>query len=273
MPFLTTPTTTLFYTDDIPPNPLPSPPILLLHGWCCSSHDWSLQIPFLLSSYRVLALDHRGHGRSSPSSPTNPSSYSLSTLAADVVALLAHLQIPSVVLVAHSMSTIIASMLAAERPALVKALVLVHPIYHAAPPVLKSLAADMRIDVASAPEKAAAFIGAAMYTPRAPLWLRTWHRRRVLGMAPEAVVGCMEGVAEVGGTVTGQGEVQRDYMRRRTCPRFVVTGMEGVLEWERELGVDEGRDVLRWVEEGTWLHFVEGERVNGWIGEWLGRTV
>ncbi|MGW0705832.1 alpha/beta fold hydrolase [Streptomyces sp. NPDC002643] len=39
---------------------------MLLHGWACGSHDWSRQIPGLLThGYRVIALDHRGHGRSS----------------------------------------------------------------------------------------------------------------------------------------------------------------------------------------------------------------
>ncbi len=41
------------------------PPIVLLHGAWASSRWWKHQVPELLKSYRVYALDIRGHGESS----------------------------------------------------------------------------------------------------------------------------------------------------------------------------------------------------------------
>ena len=40
-------------------------PLLLLHGWLCSSRFWSRNVPDLAKSFRVLTLDLRGHGYSS----------------------------------------------------------------------------------------------------------------------------------------------------------------------------------------------------------------
>ncbi|MER5181519.1 alpha/beta fold hydrolase [Streptomyces sp. NPDC002896] len=42
-----------------------TPLVLLLHSWACDPHDWSWQIPAVLGAgYRVIAIGHRGHGRS-----------------------------------------------------------------------------------------------------------------------------------------------------------------------------------------------------------------
>ena len=42
-------------------------PIVFHHGWPLSSDDWDTQMLFFLQhGYRVVAIDRRGHGRSSP---------------------------------------------------------------------------------------------------------------------------------------------------------------------------------------------------------------
>lgn len=40
-------------------------PILLVHGWLCSSRFWQKNIPELAKRFRVVAVDLRGHGNSS----------------------------------------------------------------------------------------------------------------------------------------------------------------------------------------------------------------
>ncbi len=39
-------------------------PIVLTHGFVCAIRAWSHQIADLATDYRVIAFDHRGHGRS-----------------------------------------------------------------------------------------------------------------------------------------------------------------------------------------------------------------
>jgi pimeloyl-ACP methyl ester carboxylesterase len=60
-------------------------PIVLSHGFTCAIRVWGCQIADLTADYRVIAFDHRGHGRSGV--PPR-GGYSLSHLASDVDAVL-----------------------------------------------------------------------------------------------------------------------------------------------------------------------------------------
>ena len=60
-------------------------PIVLAHGITCSIRVWHEQINDLARDFRVIAYDHRGHGRSAV---PGPKAYSLDHLAADLDAVL-----------------------------------------------------------------------------------------------------------------------------------------------------------------------------------------
>ncbi|TGS10143.1 alpha/beta fold hydrolase, partial [Mesorhizobium sp. M4B.F.Ca.ET.190.01.1.1] len=64
-----------------------------------SSDDWDAQMLFFLSKgYRVIAHDRRGHGRSTQTDIGNE----MDTYAADVAALVAHLDLKNAIHVGHS---------------------------------------------------------------------------------------------------------------------------------------------------------------------------
>ncbi|PBB92730.1 alpha/beta hydrolase [Mesorhizobium sp. WSM3864] len=74
-------------------------PVVFHHGWPLSSDDWDAQMLFFLSKgYRVIAHDRRGHGRSSQTDIGNE----MDTYAADVAALVAHLDLRNAIHVGHS---------------------------------------------------------------------------------------------------------------------------------------------------------------------------
>jgi pimeloyl-ACP methyl ester carboxylesterase len=62
-------------------------PIVLAHGITCAIRVWANQILDLAGDYKVIAYDHRGHGRSGV--PARRGNYSLDFLAADLDAVLA----------------------------------------------------------------------------------------------------------------------------------------------------------------------------------------
>lgn len=87
--------TSLFYADWGV-----GPPVVFVHGWSLHSGMWEYQLPSLTDhGLRCVAYDRRGHGRSDQPGR----GYDSDTLADDLAALLNHLDLRGVTLVAHSM--------------------------------------------------------------------------------------------------------------------------------------------------------------------------
>ncbi len=87
-------------------------PVILLHGGMANSNYWGLQIPALASRYQVIAIDSRGHGRSTWD--YRPISYHL--MASDVIAVMDALYIPKAALVGWSDGGIIGLDIAVHHP-------------------------------------------------------------------------------------------------------------------------------------------------------------
>jgi non-heme chloroperoxidase len=74
-------------------------PIVFHHGWPLSSDDWDAQMLFFLDKgFRVIALDRRGHGRSSQVG----SGHDMDHYAADAAAVVQHLDLRDAVHIGHS---------------------------------------------------------------------------------------------------------------------------------------------------------------------------
>ncbi|MDQ3107724.1 MAG: alpha/beta fold hydrolase, partial [Actinomycetota bacterium] len=73
------------------------PPIVLLHGITLSALTWHYQLADLAGAHRVLAVDHRGHGTSTPGS----GAWDIDRLALDLVELLDDLDLHGALLVGH----------------------------------------------------------------------------------------------------------------------------------------------------------------------------
>lgn len=96
------------------------PGVLLLHGLLGRASHWAPTARRLSPRYRVIALDQRGHGRSTkPEGPYTPDAY-----VADAVAAVEQLDLAPVTLVGHSMGALTAWQFAASRPDLVAAVVI-----------------------------------------------------------------------------------------------------------------------------------------------------
>jgi non-heme chloroperoxidase len=86
----------IFYKDW---GPKTGQPIFFHHGWPLSSDDWDAQmLHFVGKGYRVIAHDRRGHGRSTQVSQ----GHDMDHYAADVAAVVEHLDLRNVVHVGHS---------------------------------------------------------------------------------------------------------------------------------------------------------------------------
>ena len=97
------------------------PPVLLLHGWMASAdlNWWSVYGDLAARGNRVIALDHRGHGRGLRS----PDEFRLADCAADAAAVVRELGCAPVTAVGYSMGGPITQLLARDHPEVVGALV------------------------------------------------------------------------------------------------------------------------------------------------------
>jgi non-heme chloroperoxidase len=92
----TTDGTTIYYKDW---GRKEAQPIVFHHGWPLSGDDWDAQMLFFLDKgYRVIAIDRRGHGRSSQVSD----GHDMDHYAADVDAVVSHLDLRNTIHVGHS---------------------------------------------------------------------------------------------------------------------------------------------------------------------------
>jgi pimeloyl-ACP methyl ester carboxylesterase len=119
------------------------PPVLLLHGWMFPSDlNWfRVYGPLAGAGYRVLALDHRGHGRGLRADEP----FTLSRCAADAAALLRELRCGPAIVVGYSMGGPIACLMARDHPESVAALVLCATAREWKEPRMKALWSGMGV--------------------------------------------------------------------------------------------------------------------------------
>ena len=102
-------------------GPPEAPVVMLLHGWSATADlNWHPCFGPLSRHFRVLAMDHRGHGRGLRSDE----SFRLEDCADDVAAVADALDIERMIVVGYSMGGPIAQLLWRRHPALVDGLVL-----------------------------------------------------------------------------------------------------------------------------------------------------
>ncbi|MFE0509673.1 alpha/beta fold hydrolase [Streptomyces sp. NPDC058964] len=201
-------------------GPQDAPPVVLAHGWTCSTAFWAAQLRDLAADHRVIAYDQRGHGRSPAGSACTTEA-----LADDLEAVLAETLAPGekAVIAGHSMGGMTV-MAASARPRFRD---------HAAAVLLCStgssnLVAEARVVPLSAGGVRTWFT-ARILGSRAPLGPVTPVARRILkyatmgaGSAPHMVEACARIV--------------------HSCPRAVRHAWSQVLE---RLDLDHGVRELR----------------------------
>lgn len=111
-------------------GPPDAPTVLLLHGWIASGGlNWFTVFEALGDRYRVLALDHRGHGRGIRTRQR----FTLADCADDAAVLLEHIGTGPVIAVGYSLGGPVAQLLWRRHPGLVDGLVLCATSHHLMP--------------------------------------------------------------------------------------------------------------------------------------------
>lgn len=261
MPFFQTEDSiSLFYTTS---GDVSNPPILLVHGWCADSHDWSWQIPFLSKDHYVVAYDMRGHGKSSA---LEDATYDFRHFVKDAAALLRHLKLEkNVIVIGHSVGGITTSVFAALEPSFVKAFVIVDP--PAWQPSEVSQALTDALPGITDMNAWALGIYETLAQGDVPAWLKTWWFRRVEGMPQQVIRQTIAGMNKEGGLARMEEHVA--LASQRKAPRLAVYIDQEKLEMERGLGVGPLDEFATIEGVGHWPHQVKSEEFNGILGRWL----
>lgn len=257
MPFVAVGNVNLFYTDDGAGDP----PLLFVHGYSCDGHDWSWQLSHFAARHRVIAVDNRGHGRSS----VPDSGYDHLDFAGDLANVLDHLGCGPVVAIGHSLGGVIVSTLAVERPDLVQAIVSIDPGYLISDELSAQFAPMIDALESSDPVPVAQAALGGTYTPASSPALRTWHMRRVAGTpAPvlrQTLTNLVRGMA--------LESVSAPYLARRKCPVLALYADPARAAVEAALLTDGRSRVVSFEGSGHWIHQERPGEVNHIIDTWL----
>ena len=245
----------LFYTDE----GAGGPPMLFVHGYTCDSHDWMWQLPHFTQTHRVIAVDLRGHGRSSvPADGFEPKVF-----AKDIAALLEQLDCGPVVAVGHSLGGVIVSALAIERPELVSAVVSVDPGY-LVPDTVSSSLGSIREALQSDPVPTAQALLSRSYSPASPPYLKSWHMRRIAGVPAHVLFMTIMNLGSLAARSASE-----PYLRRRACPVLAIYAHEERVPVETALFADPRSRAFAWPGSGHWLHQERPAEFNAVVESWL----
>jgi sigma-B regulation protein RsbQ len=108
-------------------GPADGPVVMLAHGFGCDQNLWRLVVPTLAERFRVVLFDHVGAGKSDLSAWSAERYGSLDAYAEDVLDICRELDLRDVVLVGHSVSSMIGVLAVAAEPGRFAGLVLLTP--------------------------------------------------------------------------------------------------------------------------------------------------
>ncbi|MEU5163694.1 alpha/beta hydrolase [Streptomyces sp. NPDC020875] len=234
------------YADPPKPQGAAAPGVLLLHGLMGRASHWAATARWLSDRYRAVALDQRGHGRSDK--PAD-GPFTREAFAADAEAAVESLELGPAIVIGHAMGALTAWRLAAERPDLVRALIVCD--MRAAPPGAASqrewaewfrawpvpfaTLADVRKwfgeddPWVERPSPARGDFFAEVMAERADGWRPAFSRRQMLRIRESFV-----------------HDAHWDELARVRCPTLVVRGPDG------ELGRAEAQEMVRVLPRGAY---------------------
>jgi pimeloyl-ACP methyl ester carboxylesterase len=263
MPFTKVGDFTMFYSDEGA-----GPPVLLVHGFSCDGNDWAWQIPALTPRHRVIAVDLRGHGHSS----APDEGYTITGFANDVAGLLGELNTGPVVAMGHSMGGAVVATLAATRPELVRALVLVDSALGMDPnitPAIEQLVAGFNSPACH--DIAAAFFSSSFYPPASPPHLAAMHTRRLRAVPQHVLARSMSGLFEADGVAfRANSEACLKSLRVPTLTfRAGNQDPTAVAAWERAQSSNDYSKAIGWEGTGHFLHQERPAEFNAITNAWI----
>jgi pimeloyl-ACP methyl ester carboxylesterase len=259
MPFAEVDNVRIFFTDEGKGQP-----ILFVHGFSCDLYDWNWQLSHFAGSYRAIAVDLRGHGRSSAPEV----GYEPQRFAQDLALLIDQLDFGPVIAVGHSLGGLVVSALAVEYPRKVTALVGVDPGYLLAEQKRELVSPIMRPE----PGQTMAFTQALLSSlngPASPEHLCAWRLRRATGVPEHVLRQTVMNSYLVPAPLGLASAASTAYLQRRQCPILAFYSDPARAPIEQSLFNDHRSKTVSWEGSGHWLHQERPIEFNTIVRDWL----
>lgn len=204
-------------------------PLILLHGGGGTADDpvggWALVLPALLDTFRVVLVEHRGHGRT-----TNPAGFqTFDQMGDDIAAVIDRLELAPAHIAGISDGGVLALDLALRRPDAVRTITVIGTNYRVDELTLGAAAGLEPDDIeAAAPEAAAAFAKPHDASNYPGYW--------------KDLIGQIKANNAVNPTWTAQD------LRRIACPTLLIAG-----EKDPFANTDQMTDMKREIPGAEWL--------------------
>jgi pimeloyl-ACP methyl ester carboxylesterase len=197
-------------------------PLVLVHGYSGDVGDWEHQIAEFSPTHRVLAMDHRGHGRSE--GPPDRTTYTIEQMAHDIEEIVARAGFERYHLVGHSMGGAVSQEIALRSPGRLMSLTLhdTGPGFDLRNDVVKKYFAERlrtaeEQGMAALAEVPSPFPDPPSMTPVR----RTYEKQRMAAMSIHGFAGAWDALNSWAGT--------RDRAHQIAAPTMVIYGEMDVM--------------------------------------------
>jgi 3-oxoadipate enol-lactonase len=230
-----------YVVDDFTDPWRPAPTVVMVHGLAESTEAWRGWVPYLARHHRVVRMDLRGFGRSTPMPETY--GWSMDRLLEDIRALIRHLGCDTVHLAGAKSGGSMVLQLAARDPAMVRSVVAVTPPVVAAAataPWVESIERDGVLEWARS--TMAGRLGSGVSAAETAHWITN-----IQGQTPRStLLGYLRWVP---------GLDIREEVKKIRCPSLVITTtgsglrtVDSVKAWQQSLP----RSELMVIEGDAW---------------------
>jgi pimeloyl-ACP methyl ester carboxylesterase len=169
------------------------PALVFVHCWSCDRSYWERQAGFFSTRHRVVMLDLGGHGGSG----LGRTEWTIEAFAEDVVAVVEALGLPRVVLVGHSMGSLVAVEAARRIPDRVAGVVAVDSLHDVERTYTsrekEEFLGRLRDDF---PIGAAEFVRRNLFSAQTPPDLAAWITDDMSTGPPDVGIGAMESILD-----------------------------------------------------------------------------
>jgi pimeloyl-ACP methyl ester carboxylesterase len=169
------------------------PVLVFVHCWSCDRSYWERQVSFFSAFRRVVTIDLAGHGNSG----TGRDDWTIEAFAQDIVAVVEALELPRVVLIGHSMGSLVTVEAARRIPDRVVAVIPIDSLHD----VERTYTAREKQEFldrlrSDFPASAAEFVRTNLVAPQTPPRLAAWITEDMASGPPEVGIGAMENILD-----------------------------------------------------------------------------